>query len=167
MIYQNGTWVDIKDGRLFVNGEQYTAVTGGWTASAYTLSTAFNGSTNTKGSVAETIVAKAVSGSSANYGGIVGTSNPIDISYFTTLRAKGNLSSYKDSSKYYVGVHTSKTITRTPLAYYNITTAGDFEIELALPTDVSEVYVFVLASVYTGDTATYTSTMTVSEIILE
>lgn len=167
MIYQSGSWNDLWDHGLFVNGEQYAFLTGGWTDDNYTFSGWTYGE-NTKGSVnKDAIKVQTVYATEDNYGGIVGTINPIHLGGFSALRVKGNLNSHKSQCRYWIGIHPSKAITKTPLAYTAVTAAGDFEKVLDLPEDVEEAYVFVMAGAYSNTTSTFTTTMTVTEIWLE
>ena len=166
-IYQGGAWKKLRENRVFDNGNQITEITGGWSNSGYALS-GFNHTNITRVSIGTSLVATAYCpGAAADSGGLLGTKNPININGFTTMRVKGNLTGYYHRAKLLVGVHTSKTITASPLACIDITTQGNFERTLALPTSATSVYVFVLAGCHTGTNNAYTATLSVSSIVLE
>lgn len=165
-IYQENTWKDCWDLCVFKTGDQYTYMTGGWARTGYTL-TNFTHTSISRITIGETLIAKAVSGETSDSGGLIGTQQPINISSFTTLRAKGNVANYYSSTRLYIGISTTKSISNAPLAYIRLTAKGDFDKTITLPTDVEEVYVFVLAGCYSGNSTTFTCTLTVSEISFE
>ena len=166
-IYQSGAWKNLRENRVFDNGNQITEITGGWSNSGYALS-GFNHTNISRVSVGTSLVATAYCpGSDPDSGGLIGTQKPVNFSGFTKMRVKGNLNGYYHRSKLYVGIHTSKTIGVSPLACIDITTTGNFDRTLTLPTTVSSAYVFVLAGCYTGTNNAYTATLTVSSITFE
>jgi len=166
-IYQNGSWKSIeKAGILFKNGEQYSSITGGWintyTGSGFTIG-GFN-----EDSVGTSLVVRARSGSSNNYGGIVGTKSKVNLSGYKTMRVKGNVSSLHSTSFISIGLSSSTNLDisgSTVLAYFVLESAGNFEKTLSLPNS-SSAYVFMSAVVFEA-TTTYTDTLTVNEIALE
>lgn len=171
-IYQNGAWKAlVVKSTLYSNGDQCTTLTGGWeTAGNYNAASAW--SSTSEWSSYSTIASNylsvsARSGSSNNYGGIIGTTNQVQISGYKTLRVKGNISGYNSTTTFYIGVNTSKTISQSPTAYISLTTTGSFDRSLSLPSNVTSAYVFILAAVNGGDSSTWTNTMSVTEITLE
>lgn len=164
-IYQENTWKDCWDLNVFKNGNQYEYITGGWNNTGYTLSN-FNHSNTSQITIGNSLIAKAIS-STSDYGGLIGTQTPVDISSCKIMRAKGNVTNYYSTTRLYVGISTTQSISNAPLAYIRLTANGDFDKTIELPADVEQVYIFVLAGCYTGNSTYFTCTLTVSEISFE
>ena len=169
--YQNGEWSDCWNGELFLAGDQYLAVTGGWSKSGYSVSSDFNSTDNSQVTIGDQIVCEATIVSNANdtdLNGACGTVNKVDITGYTKLRVKGSVTGYRSEVRLYIGVHTSKKITDSPTAKISITAKGSFDKVLTLPTSASSYYVFVLAAV--GDSivgVNNTTVLTIDSIALE
>lgn len=169
-IYQGGAWVELWNGELFVSGNPYESVTGGWSRSGYSISDDFNSTNNSQVTIGEQIKCKAVIVDDANgtdKGGACGTVNKVDITGYTKLRVKGSVSGYRSEVKLYVGVSTTKALTNSPTAKIALTANGNFEKTLNLPTSASSYYIFVLAAVYTSVVLANTTTLTIDSIVLE
>lgn len=155
---------------VFNNGDQDTEVTGGITKDGYSLK-GYNSTNNSQVTIGDTIVLKGVApggATSTDRNGLVGTANIIDISNYTTLRVKGTVTGWASGAAVYIGVNTTKTITRKPLAYVSITqNETNFERTLSLPTGQTELYVFALAARADGTDQKYTTTLTLTHISLE
>lgn len=169
-IYQGGAWVELWNGELFVSGNQYESVTGGWSRSGYSISDDFNSTNNSQVTIGEQIVCKAIivnDSTGTDKGGACGTVNKVDITGYTKLRVKGSVSGYRSEVKLYVGVSTTKALTNSPTAKIALTANGDFEKTLTLPTSASSYYIFVLAAVYSSVVLDNTTTLTVDSTKLE
>lgn len=165
--YVNGAWVNWYR-YLFLSGDQYEGITGGWTMSGYTISSDFNSTNNSQVAIGSAIVCRAhCPGESSDRGGACGTVVAIDTTHHTTMRVKGYVTGYNSRSRLYVGVNTSKKITKSPTAVISLTADGYFEKTLPLPTTERNLYFFVLAACYTSTTTGYTSVLTVNDISLE
>lgn len=93
--YQNGSWTALWFGQLYTAGEEWTAITGGWTSTAKKSSSESGASakapTITRGTAS--ITAK-VSG-----GGVFHTVNKIDLTEFSTLAFRGEFNRGGSSGK--------------------------------------------------------------------
>lgn len=168
-IYQNGKWLNWNK-YLFDNSNKYTNLTGGWSKSNYTFGSNFDHAANSLVTIGKKIICKAHNGTQVDTSGACGTVNKVDITGFTHLRVKGNadgIKGYTSNIKLYVGVNTTKEIDLSPTAKISLTTDGNFDKTLKLPTSSTSYYVFVAACCYVGQNADFTATLTVEEISLE
>lgn len=128
--YQNGNWVDWWDGGLFVNGNQYESVTGGWSSNGcadpgYTVITA---------TIGNTIHLKASSGKLS----IACTEKMVNLSGKKKLKV--NLSQRTDGILY-VGITKDKShIYEDDLAVLTANAVGIHE--LTIPDGSGECYVY-------------------------
>lgn len=162
LIFAEGEWKTLFM-YLFHAGNTYESITGGWTSTGYTSP---NGS-NTQGTVGDSIVCKAVSGSSANACGVVGTVNPVQISGKKTLRVIGNISGYVKEAVYYISLLKAKgNGAGDYVARISLTQNGDFNATADLTEVEGEFYPCVCSHITYGPYE-FTATLTVNTIVIE
>ena len=104
-IYQGGKWVDLWDGKLYYNSNQYTAITGGWANNTSLYAKSSSATYENSGaapSFGTYITVTASSNKSAN----ATTKNAIDLTNYSKLRYE--LSSDSASNNCVIQVHQMK-----------------------------------------------------------
>lgn len=147
----------------FDNGDQNTALTGGWTSNNYSYSG--HGSKNGSSTVNQVLSVRAVSGSSSNTYGILGTENGIILGYVDAIDVLATIESYQSKSHYYVVLTTTKNIKDSNhVAGNEFTNSGLKTIDVSNLAKDYPYYISVAAYV-TGSSTTYTSIFNVSSVI--
>jgi hypothetical protein len=151
-VYQSSKWVKFSEkstattptvtsSSIFYNeGNEYSSVTGGWTASGYSC-----------GSYGIQTAEKASSclyayGRYANPDGIfsiIGTANKVDITNINTLKA--NMSIIGDIGVVRIGIVTSKNITNVTAASPIVYELGDYTLSLDVSKYSGEYYIIAYA----------------------
>lgn len=124
-VYQNGTWAEPWNGKLFDAGNEYEEYTGGWESKDGEL---VNNKGITKGTDSITVSISRPSGND-HQESIAGTVKQIDLTEFNTLQI--NLTSYssnKGSTFTRFGVYTSNVDSMA--AYINPSGTGTFDLDV-------------------------------------
>lgn len=147
---------------LFNNGDQCTAITGGWTSSNYSFA---NGGNKGSATAGNTLSVSSVSGSSANSYGILGTANGIILGDIDSIKISATISNYKSESRYYIILSTTKSLTDSNhAARVAFTSGGTKTLDVSNLSKSTRYYISVLSYVVSAVTA-YSSTFNVSSII--
>lgn len=146
--WQGGEWVDwIR--YLFNNGDQCTELTGGWSDSGFSHSSAILGA----GSVTN---GKIVLKGSLK---LIGIQNPVNLSGYSKLKVIGKMVSV-GTNGFSICLSTKKeNFNQSPIAYLRHDNLGEFDIELPFePTDTN-AYVAIYTQGYDENNAEITEVM--------
>ena len=89
--YQNGTWVDLWNGKLYEKGDEYTSITGGFIARGLAYSSSYK-TASAPGLIKGKDYLKATQNTSQGGGALI-CANKIDLTDYKTLHYAGQLHS--------------------------------------------------------------------------
>ena len=125
MVYQGGAWVELWDGALFDNGNQYTHITGGWWQNkdlGWTSSYAPNTGTVT---ISDSLNLNAP----ANNGAGVSTKKPIDLTQYNIIKV--NISSNNHEVGLVVHDNLTGGLHDSQLADVNMSGTGEKSLDVS------------------------------------
>lgn len=138
--FQNGEWVDWWNGELFDNGNQFEAITGGWSADGF--SGGSNVTANSTSEISDGCLFVQAKDKFSN--GIIGANNPIDLTNFDSICF--DVVSCTAGNSYFI-VSKTKSATDKVLEF-KATTADAHTVTLDVSALSGEYYIFMYVHVY-------------------
>ena len=139
-IYQNGKWVDFWDGYIYKDGNQYTDITGGWSADGYTANLTVAEATHESNYMV-------FNGKDRTHV-LFGTQKPIDLTNASSVRFIGQVTGVTGSNGLSFSINRAKTVLNG-IAGVNVSTVGSFDVRVPVDGITGECYIILITQAST------------------